>query len=156
MLLRQLFFPNKPWLFKKQIQDDTFGRMWFNSNKKEPQFNHYQGHFTFKPINKEVDIFFDSDREGISNDQKNVFNTLENNYNDYISILINAIRDYILNKKSRNLDIKDFNAEFKLFGISIPRIENGYQDVKLYYESDTHRINNISVTFRNGELLKVN
>ena len=156
MLLRQLFFPNKPCLFKKQIQDDTFGRMWFNSNKKEPQFNHYQGHFTFKPINKEVDIFFDSDREGITNDQKNVFNTLENNYNDYISILITSIRDYILNKKSRNLEINDFNAEFKLFGISIPRIENGHQEVILYYESDIHKITNISVTFRNGELLKVN
>ena len=154
-LLRNLIIPNKPWLFKKQIHDDLFGMIWFNIHKKQPEYDHYQGHLTFKPTNMEIDIFFDSDPEGIASDQKTVFKTLENNYHDYISKLLRPMQYSIVKRKSKDIVIKDFNTEFQLFGLSIPRLKSRHKDVTLSFISDTHAIPNINATFRNGELLNI-
>jgi hypothetical protein len=153
--VKHLIFPNKPWLFKKQIHDDIFGMMWFNKDKRQPQYDHYQGHFLFKPINKEIDIYFDADPEGITNEQKVTFKSLESEYKNYTFRLLQPMQEKIKARKDVQIVIKDFNAEFQLFAISISRVKNGQKDISLNYASDTHGISNISATFSNGELVKI-
>jgi len=155
MNLRQLFFPNKPWLFKKQIHDDIFGMMWFNKDKMQPEYNHYQGHFKFKPTQNEIDIFIDSDQNGISSEQKNVFKSLENKYHDFVSKIILPLQDKLRKRKSTEVLINDFNSEFQLFAISISKVINEQHELKLSYSSDIHSLTNICVTFRNDEVAEI-
>jgi len=40
MIILDFLFRNKPWLIKKSLTDDIFGKMWYNKDK-DPEFNHY-------------------------------------------------------------------------------------------------------------------
>jgi len=57
--------------------------------------------------------------------------------------------------KSSEILIKDFNSEFQLFAISISRVEHGQKELKLYYSSEIHSIENIYVTYINGEVIEI-
>lgn len=67
-----MFYPNKPWLFKKQIKDSFFGLMWFNKKRKN-DISYYQCQIIFSHTNFPIDIFIESEREGINPSQKALF-----------------------------------------------------------------------------------
>jgi hypothetical protein len=75
------FFMNRPWLFRKQIQHEKFGRLWYIKDKTSPIGNYYQGHIYFAPVNKEIDIFFASDSE-FDSKQESFYKKIENEYRD--------------------------------------------------------------------------
>jgi hypothetical protein len=155
MFLRNLFFRNKPWMFKPEINDDIFGRMWFNTNKKHPEYNHYQGHFLFGPVKKEIDIFIDSDKDGFSNQQKSLFKKVEKDYHNFISRITQPMQEKLSKRKSREIVINDFNKEFQLSSISIARVVGNNEEITLYFSSEAHAVPGIRVLFRNSEVIEI-
>lgn len=153
MSLQRLFFPNKPFLFKKKIKDDIFGLMLFNKNSK---LSYYQGHFLFKPSNKEIDIFLDSNKAGINPKQKIFFHQIENNYNQLVIKISQAITEKLNKRKLREIIINDFSNEFTLYAISISWVSQLNQEWSLSYHSDIHSPSGLTVNFKNWEIININ
>lgn len=144
MFLIDLFFRNKPWLFKKQIHDDQFGMLWYNSSN-DPQYNHYQGHFRFKPTNDEVDIFIDSSREGISANQKEFFTEIEQNYLEIELKAKDILEKHLCKKLNSAVVLTNFRANFNLCCISLGKVP--HQSWSLTFASDKYSIMGITVKY---------
>jgi hypothetical protein len=154
MLILKLLFPNKPWLFKKQITDAEFGLMWFNKDRN-PLFNHYQAHFTFKPTNSEIDAFFTSDLDGIDPKQRHFYWEIEKKYFEIIPTLISSLEDFYERKRNQSIKIRDFENEFKLFAISISRYAYQKQEWSLSYTNVSDVLSGITISFKNWDAVDV-
>lgn len=154
MILQTLFFPNKPFLFKKKINDELFGLMWFNKSK-DPKFNHYQAHFIFKPSNHEIDIFFDADKEGINPRQKMFFYEIEKKYSELLRQIVQPVTEKLEKRKLREIKINDFSKEFTLFAISISRVSEFNQEWSLSYYSDKHSMTGFTINFKNWDIISI-
>jgi hypothetical protein len=140
------FLRNQPWLFKKQIHHDIFGRMWFVKDKN-PIYNHYQSHIYFKPANKEIDIFFDSDVEFDSN-QTLFFNAIEKQYQIIFFECLKLIEDQFKFKFSSDTDLN-------LWAIEIGKFSELNQKWSLSYSSEKHSLHNISVDLIDWKIQKI-
>jgi hypothetical protein len=136
---------NRPWLFKKQIYDDNLGRLWFNKIKKNPKENHFQAHTVFKPTNREIDIFFDSDENRLDPNQVRFYYEIENKYNDLVS-------QYIKSLKDSNLDS---NFNYILFGISVGRVTGLDITFKLHYYDQKDLSNYMIQCYSNWKIIKI-
>jgi len=143
MTIFQILFPNKPWIFKKQITDDQFGLMWYNKDRN-PLFNHYQAHFTFKPTNSEIDAFFTSDKEGIDPKQKHFFWEIEKKYFDILPILITPLEKFYKRSYNQEIKIHDFKKEYRLFAISVSRYSYQHQEWSLSFTPENDPITGIT------------
>lgn len=152
MIILDFIFRNKPWLIKKSMTDDTFGKTWYNK-EKNPEFNHYQGHFIFKPTNTEIDIFLDSDKEGYESKQKSFFKEIERNYQEIVDKSGILIEELLQKKKGQKIKIQDFRKEFTLFAISIPRIPN--QKWTLSFTSEKHSLMGITVYYNGWDVVDI-
>jgi hypothetical protein len=152
MIILDFIFRNKPWLIKKSLTDDIFGIMWYNK-EKDPEFNHYQAHFTFRPTNSEIDIFLDSDKDGFDSKQKSFFKEIEKKYQDIIEKSVFPIEELLQKKKGKTIKIQDFRKEFALFAISIPRIPN--KKWTLSFTSEKHSLMGITVQYNDWEVIDI-
>jgi hypothetical protein len=152
MILIDFLFRNKPWLIKKSLKDDTFGKIWYNRNKN-PEFNHYQGHFIFKPTNTEIDIFLDSDKDGLDPKQKLFFKEIERRYPEIMKKSPSPIQELIQNKKGKTILIKDFTKEFTLYAISIPRIP--HKKWTLSFANKKNPLEGITIQFNDWDAVDI-
>ncbi len=149
MTILNLLFPNKPWLFKKTITDDIFGLMWFKKQENS-EFDHYQGHFIFRPTKSEIDIFIDSDRNGIEPRQKTFFKEIDTRYFESIEKSKRPIEEFLNKKNNQYIKIVDFDKEFQLFAISISRIPS--QKWSFSFSSEKFAIYGLTVKFKNWDI----
>lgn len=150
---RHIFFPDRPWLFKKIMHDEVFGKMWFNKNTKDPQYDHYQAHLLFKPTQKEVDIFIDADATGIEHEQRSLYLALERDFTDYMT----ALSRY-MNKTRTSTDVSetvDIDSDYVLFGISIARADDTRKDLALSFEGTSAGSKDFTASFKAGEVLSL-
>ncbi|WP_166961333.1 hypothetical protein [Yeosuana marina] len=153
MTFQKIFFPNKPFLFKKKITDPKFGLMWFNQKRGTHQ-SHYQCQIIFEPNKSVVDVFFYSEKDGINKNQKVLFQEIEEKYVDIIEKFSPKIID-IIKKQENNIDILDFKNEFKLNAIFIPNNSNGISKFRLRYEYNKNPLTSIIMEIENWKLMFV-
>ncbi len=151
MNIIDFIFRNKPWLIRKSLHDDTFGKIWYNKDENS-EFNHYHGHFIFKPTNTEIDIFLFSDKDGYDPKQKLFFEKIEKGYQDIIEKSVPKIEE-LLQKRKRKMIIQDFKKEFTLFAISIPRIPN--KNWTLSFTSEKHALGRITIHFNDMDVVSI-
>lgn len=140
------FLMNRPWLFKKQINHEKLGRLWYVKNKKNPEYNHYQAHVLFRPVNREIDVFFDSDNE-FDERQAAFLDEIEKNYHNVYLKCLKSIED----KTKVNFSV---NSDLMLYAIAIAQISEK-QRWELCYYSEKHHINRMTVKLEEWEIQKI-
>ncbi len=117
-------------LFRKpfKIQDDIFGEMLF-SKDKDASLNYFEGHAWFAPQQRQIDVLISGDEVGATNTQKEFYAYIQQNYEQLKLAMIP-----LLNKELYDWDngrpVTDFDKEFELENIEIPRIDNRDQVIK--------------------------
>lgn len=141
-------------LFKKpkMIEDNFFGLLTHFENKNKPLDNYFEGRGWFSPIEDEIDYIIYADLNGPSIGQKEFYKKVEINYKTLISPARPLIEQE-LKKFKNNFKIQNFEREFKIVSLSIPRLNN-YETFK--WEMDLEIIYDqnhlISVYFKGFEV----
>ena len=108
-------------LFKKPIiiQDDFFGALRF-MDFKDSSKDYFEGKGHFIPTNSETEYLIQADDKGPTDEQKQFYRDLQDNFQQYLEKIKPLIEDEFRNWKEE-FEIKDFNKEFTLVCITIPR-----------------------------------
>lgn len=111
-------------LFKKPtvIQNDFFGRLRF-MDFKDSSKTYFEGKGFFAPTNSETEYLIQADIEGPTHSQREFYDDLQNNFEQYVLKIKPLIEDEFRNWKE-DFEIKDFNKEFCLVCITIPRLDS--------------------------------
>lgn len=146
MSLLTNFFPNKPWLFKKQINDSFFGLMWFNKKKKN-DMSHYQCQIIFSQTNKLLDVFIDSEKK-IDPFQKVMFFEFEKYYDEILESIKIPLAARI--KKIKLIDCVnlEMKSDFYIWSLVIHSKESDHQ-YSIGLSSDKYNISNIRLAINN-------
>jgi hypothetical protein len=110
-------------LFKKppKIQDETFGEMVY-CDFKDPSKNFFEGQGLFKPRQKTIGFTIDADESGPTRDQKDFYHSVENKYGQIKAAMIPLLNSELTDWYEGN-KIEDFDSEFELESIVIPRMD---------------------------------
>lgn len=111
-------------LFKKPtiVQDDLFGALRFVGFKDSSK-NYFEGKGHFKPTDSITQYLIQADKDGPTDKQKQFYIALQSNFTNYIQKIKPLIEDEFRNWKE-GFEIKNFNKEFELVCITIPRLDN--------------------------------
>jgi hypothetical protein len=111
-------------LFKKpiKIHDDLFGELRF-IDFKDSSKNYFEGKGFFPPTQSDTEFLIQADIEGPTSAQKEFYNELQNNFEQYIQKMKPLIEDEFRNWKE-NFEIKEFNKEFTLVCLTIPKLDH--------------------------------
>ncbi|RYE26470.1 MAG: hypothetical protein EOP45_03935 [Sphingobacteriaceae bacterium] len=111
-------------LFKKPtiLQDDFFGAL-RSVDIKDTSKNYFEGKGHFTPTNSDTEYLIQADKNGPTDEQKQFYLDLQADFTKYIQKMKPLIEDEFRNWKE-NFVIKDFNKEFELVCITIPRFED--------------------------------
>jgi hypothetical protein len=111
-------------IFKKpnKIQDEFFGELTLMEIKNNPANSYFEGKVFFKPINRQIECSIDADFTGPTDEQRAFFKRVESSFEQLI-LKSKPLIEEEFNNWIDNLEIKDFKNEFKVVGISIPRME---------------------------------
>jgi hypothetical protein len=135
---------NKPWLFKKQINHDQLGKLWFYKSKG-PAANHFQAHPLFHPIKKEIDAYFDSQIANLDPKQVQLFFDIEDKYYD----LFGKYLEYLRSSKI----VTEY--DYELYAVEIPEIANNDINFKLHFTDKSDFKNKLILSYKNFELIKI-
>jgi hypothetical protein len=110
-------------LFKKPsiLLDDFFGELRF-MDFKDSSKNYFEGKGYFQPTNNETEYLILADINGPTDSQKDFYKKLQSNFSEYIEKIKPLIEEEFRNWKE-DFTIKDFNNEFNLVCITIPRFD---------------------------------
>ena len=110
-------------LFKKPtiVHDDFFGALRFIGFKDSSK-NYFEGKGHFASTNVETEYLIQADIDGPTDQQKMFYKDLQSDFTEYIDKMKPLIEDEFRNWKDE-FEIKDFNKEFKLVCITIPRLD---------------------------------
>ena len=146
MNILRVIFPNKPWLFKKKMNDSFFGLMWFNNKDKNSE-SHFQCQIMFSHTNAPLDIFIDSDVNGLNPNQKILFFEFEKRYEE----ILESIKPHLvgrLNKVKFNENLNlDMKSDFHIWSLVIFSIDSDNQ-FSIGLSSDKYKISNIRLNIK--------
>lgn len=110
-------------LFKKPliVNDDFFGALRF-VDFKDPSKDYFEGKGHFTPTSSEIEYLIQADKDGPTDEQQQFYRDLQSNFNQFIDKMKPLIEDEFRNWKD-DFVIKDFNKEFELVCITIPRLD---------------------------------
>lgn len=110
--------------FKKapKIQDDTFGEMGYTTFK-DPSKNFFEGQGLFQPLQKNIGFTIDADEASPTEEQKEFYHSIENKYDGIKAALI-PLLNRELGEWNGGKPIADFDKEFELESIVLPRMDN--------------------------------
>ena len=110
--------------FKKPtiLQDDFFGAL-RSVDFKDASKNYFEGKGHFTPTNSDTEYLIEADKNGPTDKQKQFYLDLQADFAKYIQKIKPLIEDEFRNWKE-DFVIKDFNKEFELVCITIPRLDN--------------------------------
>jgi hypothetical protein len=103
------------------IQDDFFGSLRY-MDFKDTSKNYFEGKGHFTPTNSETEYLIKADIAGPTDEQKNFYHGLQENFMQYVEKIKPLIEDEFRNWKE-DFEIKDFSKEFILVCITIPRLD---------------------------------
>ena len=109
-------------IFKKKpkIADDLFGELGYTTFKNS-QKNFYDGTATID--GQQIGINLDADHAGPTTKQKDFFIKLRDNYSSFkTEVLVPFLKKELTDWIEEN-QITDFDAEFTIDGISLPRMD---------------------------------
>jgi hypothetical protein len=113
-----LFGPSKK---KIVFQDVVFGTLLYRSSK-EPSKGYFSGKAVFPPTSGETKYFIQADPFGPTEGQRSFYQNLQSNFNAYAAKMKPLIENEFRNWQP-DFAIKDFNKEFALVSVSIPRLD---------------------------------
>lgn len=104
--------------FKKpvKIQDEVFGELTIDKG-----FVSGCDCF-FKPLDKNIECLIDAGENGPNEEQRNFYKSIEQNYPLLRQKIVPIMLDTFQNWKE-DFEIKDFDSEFSLSSISLPKID---------------------------------
>ncbi|KAA3436830.1 hypothetical protein [Rufibacter hautae] len=108
-------------IFKKPtiIEDDFFGKLRFRKTN-DSENSYFEGKGLFGPTGKEIEFIIKGKESGPELKQKEFYNWVQENYRELITRLTPLVEEEFGNWKE-SFKIKNFDKEFKLVGITIPR-----------------------------------
>uniref|UniRef100_UPI004049C6CA hypothetical protein n=1 Tax=Flavobacterium sp. TaxID=239 RepID=UPI004049C6CA len=125
-------------IFKKKPKfvDDLFGELGYTKFKDSSK-NFYDGEVNFQ--GKLIGISLDADENGPTNEQKDFFKKLNQEYNEIkeniiLPFLKKELEDYI-----EDAGLNNFDKEFDFDGISISQIKKGKIEWSITYDSKPMR-----------------
>ena len=140
-------------IFKKPktIQDDFFGNLAFIEIKNNPSQSYFEGNRWFSPIQKEVEYLITADPIGPSLQQRDFYKNVETNYKDLINKARPLIEQEFRNWKE-HFEIQDFEKEFKLVNLSIPRLDIKELIWDMSFETVHDENHLVTVNFKDFEI----
>lgn len=110
--------------FKKPliVEDDFFGRLRFMKIKNNPSRNYFEGKGKFGPTGRELEYFIHADESGPEPEQKEFYRQIQQDWPRIVEKIKPLIEAEFRNWKD-DFTITDFNREFHLVGLTIPRPE---------------------------------
>jgi hypothetical protein len=110
-------------LFKKPVivEDDFFGKLLFVESKDSSK-NYFEGKGNFSPTNTNIEYVIIADKEGPTESQRQFYRNLQAEFSFYIDKIKPLIENEFRNWQE-DFRIVDFNKEFRLVFITIPRID---------------------------------
>ena len=111
-------------LFKKSVilHDTFFGVLHF-VDFKDASKNYFEGKGRFTPTNSDTAYTIQADKGGPTDEQKQFYLDLQVDFTKYIQKMKPLIEEEFQNWK-KDFVIKDFNKEFELVCINIPRLDS--------------------------------
>jgi hypothetical protein len=142
-------------LFKKPttIQDDFFGPLRLISFKDNSK-NYFEGKRFFTATNGDTEVLIDADNEGPTEQKNKFYNDLQNNFDQYTHKIKPLIEDEFRNWKE-DFQIKDFNKEFKLVCLNIPRLDQTPLKWEMSFTTIHDANHHITVSFENDQPVAV-
>ena len=109
-------------LFKKSVtvEDKFFGRLKFMKIKNNPSKSYFEGKGMFSPTGREIDYFIVAAETGPEPDQQDFYRQIQQNW-DLIVEKIKPVIELEFRNWKADFAIADFNKEFMLVGLTIPR-----------------------------------
>jgi hypothetical protein len=109
--------------FKKstKIHHDFFGELTFLGFKDSSR-NYFEGRRFFAPTQQEIELLIHADKEGPTAAQQEFYVELQSNFEEYTKRIKRLVEDEFRNWKE-DFEIEDFNKEFSLVCLTIPRLE---------------------------------
>lgn len=153
-MLRRIFFPNKPYLFKKRLETLRFGMLWYEKNRKN-QESFYQGYFTFKPTMNKINIFIESKEDQLDSSSLKFFDEIERNYFKICEKLAEPLSKKLSKRKSRMIEIINVNKSLKLEGIAINMYNSENQKWSLFFVDDKNAISGLNFNFEKWNLISI-
>ncbi|MBE7169058.1 MAG: hypothetical protein INR73_00615 [Williamsia sp.] len=122
-------------LFKKPtiLQDAFWGPLLFVASKDASK-NHYEGKGYFSPAKSLIEYIIKAGTEGPTDKQKQFYLDLQADFPAYTHKIKPLIENEFRNWKE-NFFIKDFNKEFKIVHITIPRLNHGPASWDMVFET---------------------
>ncbi len=140
-------------IFKKPktIQDDFFGQLTFIEIKNNPIENYFEGKGWFSPTEKEIEYLIIADSSGPSLQQREFYTQIETKYKGLVSNARPLIEQEFKNWRE-NFEIQDFEKEFRLVSLSIPRLDAKEIRWDMYFETVHDKNHIVTVNFSDFEV----
>jgi hypothetical protein len=110
--------------FKKQrlrITDDVFGEMVF-CKSRNPSDNFFEAQGFFPPLQTKIGLTIAADETGPTAGQKEFYHTIQSRYEEIKTAIIPLLNKELLDWYDGG-QIVDFDAEFEMESIEIPRMD---------------------------------
>ena len=129
------------------ISNDFFGEM-------IDAGNYYECRKLFRPIGKVVEIGLEKKEQGPDEKQKKFFNWIENNYDLLIEKVSPSIERRVQDWLS-NYEVKDFQSEYTLEYLYIPRCDEGVFDWQISFYVENELQHWCSLEMRGLEVIEI-
>lgn len=110
-------------IFKKPtiLHDEFFGALRFVDSKHSSK-SYFSGKGYFSPTDSETQYIIEATKDGPTETQKQFYRDLQTNFSQHIEKIKPLVEDEFRNWEE-DFSIKDFNKEFTLVCITIPRFD---------------------------------
>lgn len=141
-----LFGPSKKKII---IQDEVFGTLQYRSSK-DPSKGYFSGKGIFPPTNSMTEYVIQADASGPTGRQRDFFRNLQLNFATYAARMKPLIEDQFRNWRPA-FEIKDFNEEFKLVFVDIPRLDPTPAHWEMAFSTIHDRNHDVTIVFEGDE-----
>jgi hypothetical protein len=133
-----------------KINNNFFGEMLFNENKRNPDKSYFECSRNFRPSAQLIEIGIDGDISGPAQAQIDFFIHIEDNYSEISRSITPLIEDEFRNWQE-NFKIEDFQKEFRPVYLRIPGCETKPIIWEIAFESDLDRNHQFTLTMNDFE-----
>jgi len=105
------------------IKDELFGELRF-VGFKDTSRNYYKGQVRFSPVNETINLIVEGNLPAPTAAQRAFYLNLQKTYFNYIDSIQAAVQEEF-KEYSPGTEIRDFNKEFTVTGVTVPRTDQG-------------------------------
>ena len=137
----------------KTVEDDFFGKLFF-LEFKDTSKNYFEGRRFFKPSNRDIELAIDGSLPGPTENQKQFFQRIENDYKIVTERACLLIMDEFQNWQP-DFQIQNFDQEFLPVHMTIPQIGDKEVVWELAFETNHDRNHAVTITFKDFEATEI-